>query len=171
MSFHCMMKHSKVEIELLHDIDMSLMLESGIRGGITQAVKYYSKANNRIIVNYDSNKLNYLCGLFICMLPICEFYIQFSVIIIFYVIYFYSYGWVMQQRLPLYGFKWFGEDNLSVDKILNVLQSFDEKSLIGYVLEVYVLYPQNPHDEHNDIPYLSENTCRREFYQTPSFLN
>jgi hypothetical protein len=56
MSFDCMLKNTKVELELLHDIDMLLMFESGIRGGITQAVKRYSKANNHTIENYDPKK-------------------------------------------------------------------------------------------------------------------
>jgi hypothetical protein len=62
----------------------------------------------------------------------------------------------MQQRLPLDGFKWLGEENLSVDNILLMLEDLDENSEIGCVLEVDVLYPQNLHDSHNDFPYLSE---------------
>ena len=34
-------------IELLRDIDMLLIFEKGIRGGITEAVKRYAEANNK----------------------------------------------------------------------------------------------------------------------------
>ena len=40
-------KETKVEIELLTDVDVLLMVEKGIRGGMCHAVHVYVKANNK----------------------------------------------------------------------------------------------------------------------------
>ena len=54
-------KSTGVNLELLTDIDILLMIEEGIRGGMCQAVYRCAKANNMYLKHYDKNiKPSYL---------------------------------------------------------------------------------------------------------------
>ena len=50
-----LLKKAGVNLKLLADIDILLMVEEGIRGGICQAIHRYAKANNKYMNNYDKN--------------------------------------------------------------------------------------------------------------------
>ena len=78
------LKKTKVELELLTDIDMLLMVEKGTRGGICQAIHRHAKANNKYMKNYNKDVISsYLMYLDANNL----------------------YGWAMSQKLPVNGFK------------------------------------------------------------------
>ena len=49
------LKKIGVKLELLTDIDMLLMVEKGIKGGICQVIHRYTKANNKYMKSYDKN--------------------------------------------------------------------------------------------------------------------
>ena len=55
LAWQACLKKTKVELELLTDIDMLLMVENGIRGGICQVTHSYAKAKNKYINNYDKS--------------------------------------------------------------------------------------------------------------------
>ena len=50
------LKKTKVKLYLLTDIDMFLMVEKGIRGGIFYSIHRYEKANKKYMKEYVKNK-------------------------------------------------------------------------------------------------------------------
>ena len=123
------LKKTRIHLELLLDHDMLLMFERGIRGGITQSVNRWTKANNPYLdseFNPDE-KTNYLQYLDANNL----------------------YGWAMSQSLPTGGFRWV---DIRPDKI----SKLEKRKSKGYLLEVDVRYPKELHDSHNDLPFMCE---------------
>ena len=134
-------KNTKVELDLLTDIDMLLMIEEGIRGEMCQAVYRYAKANNKYMKNYDKRKIvSYLMYLDANNL----------------------YGWAMSQKLPVNNFKWV-EDLLKFNE--SFIKNYDENSDEGYILEVDVEYPKELFNFHKDLPFLPKrekiNKCKK----------
>ncbi|KAJ8888509.1 hypothetical protein PR048_008000 [Dryococelus australis] len=128
LAWDAMLKHTKIELELLTDYDMILMIEKCVSGGISHFCKRYAKANNKFIKTYDSTKE------------------------IFYLTYLDAnnlYGWAMSQYLPYGGFKW-GNTNIDVTKI-------EDDASKGYILEDDFEYPHELHDLHKDLPLAPEN--------------
>ena len=50
------LKKTKAKLDLLTNIDMLLMVEKGISGGICHYIYQYAKANNKYMKRYDKNK-------------------------------------------------------------------------------------------------------------------
>ena len=91
LAWQAWLKITKVELELLTDINMLLMVENWIRSGICQATHRYAEANNKYLEDYDKNiESSYIPYLDANNL----------------------YGWAMSQKVPENGFKWVEEKNI-----------------------------------------------------------
>ena len=53
LAWDACLKKTEVQLELLSNINMLLMIERGIRGGVSMIPTRYSKANNKYMKNFD----------------------------------------------------------------------------------------------------------------------
>ena len=56
LAWQAALKKTEVKLELLADIDMVLMVENDIRGGICHAIYRYAKVNSKYMKDFDKNK-------------------------------------------------------------------------------------------------------------------
>ena len=92
LTWDACLKMTGVNLELLSDIDMLLMIEKGIRGGVSMISTRYGKANNKYMGKSFNEKEPFK-------------YIQ-------YLDANNLYGWAMSKPLPTHGFKWMKVDEL-----------------------------------------------------------
>ena len=56
LSWDAMLKMTKIELKPISDIDVYLLIENGMRGGMSYIAKRNSKANNKYMKCYDNSK-------------------------------------------------------------------------------------------------------------------
>ena len=132
LAWDAMLKMTKINLELLSNVDKLLMVEKGIRGGISIISNRYGKANNKYMKDYNKKEASkYLM------------YVDANNL----------YGCAMSQKLPVHSFKWM--TNKEIENIFNnqIVQVWEKTPCI---LEVDLTYPEELHDLHNDYPLCPE---------------
>ena len=119
LAWQACLKKTDVKLELLTDVDMLLMVEAGVQGGICHAIHRYAKANNRNMKNYNKDKEE----------SFFEYLDAKNM-----------HGWEMSEPLPVNGFDWM-EDLFKIDE--DFTKNYDKNSDKGYMLEVDVECPKN----------------------------
>ena len=132
LAWQAAFKKTKVNSDLLTDINMLLIVAKGIRGGICQSIYRYAKANKKYMKNYDKNKeLSYIQYWDVNNL----------------------YGWAMSQKLPVNNFEWI-KDTSQFNE--DFIKNYNEESDEGYFLEVDVQYLEKLPELHNDLSFFPE---------------
>ena len=110
LAWQACLKKTERELELLTDIDMLLMVEKGIRGGICHVIHRYPKAINKYMKNYEKNiessHLMYLDANNLC-------------------------GWETSRKLSVNGFKW-------VKSYLNLMTSSKKIMLKAVIKDIFL---------------------------------
>ena len=137
LAWDACLKMTCIKLDLITDIDMHLMVEKGLRGGISYIANRYSKANNKYITNYDKNEENK------------------------HIMYFDAnnlYGWGMSQPLPTGNFKWVNPEHFE--------EEF-EKGKRNYIIECDLTYPEKLHESHADYPLAPEKLVISDEWLSP----
>ena len=114
LAWQAALKKTEVKLELLTDINMLLMIQKRISGGICHAIHWYAKTNNKYMKDYDKNKeSSYLKHWDVDNL----------------------YGCTKSQKLPVNKFQWI-EETSQFNK--GFIKNYNKESDEGYFLEVDV---------------------------------
>ena len=132
LAWDAMLKMTKINLELLSDVNKLLMIEKGIRGGISIISNRYGKANNKYMKDYDKTR----ASKFLMYLDANNLY-----------------GRAMSEKLPIHSFKEMKNEEL--ENLFNnqIVQVWEKTPCI---LEVDLEYPEELHDLHNDYPLCPE---------------
>ena len=142
LSWEAALRKTNVVLDLLSDIDMIIMIEKGIRGGISCAMTHHIKANNPEVPSYNPNESNS----FITYLDVNNLY-----------------GWALAQKLPTHNFEWV--DMWQFGDVIEIFLSGSEEKV--YILKVDLIYPEHLHDEHDDYPLAPEKMAIQEGQLSP----
>ena len=131
LAWDACLKITDIDLELLSDLNMLLMFEKGIRGGISIISNRYGEANNKYMGrDFNKNKPSkYLM------------YLDENNL----------YGCGMSMKLPTHGFKW-----LTGGEMENIYENRHNLNKIPCIFEVDIQYPENLHNLHNDYPLCPE---------------
>ena len=112
LAWDACLKESKVKLELLHDQNMLLLVEKGIRGGVSMISTRYGRANDKYMKeSYDPS----LPSKYVAYLDANNLY-----------------GWAMSKPLPTHGLKWMTPQQLK--KTLNTHATY-----VNFIMTIHLL--------------------------------
>lgn len=136
LSYNIMLDYIKQEIPLMTDLNMLNLIKKNVRGGISNATLRYSESNNEYLRNgYDANKGEKVYNIYLDAGALYSFTIS-------------------NFRLPYSNFEWVSGSELH--ELSKNFMTISPESDEGYIFIVDVHYPKELHNDHSDLPFLSE---------------
>ena len=123
---------TRQKLELITDQDMYMMVEEGLRGGISMVSRRYAHANNPGMGKgkWNMNKLKS----FLLYLDANNLY-----------------GWAMMQYLPTGNFRWIRDEQKLASLRDEIISNEMENDIPeDYILKVKLAYPRELHPSHTD---------------------
>ena len=132
MTLQMALKITEIDLDLITDADMYLMIESGIRGGLSYVSQRHAKANIPGMSDYRKLEPTSYLAYWDCnsLYATCQTY-----------------------SLPVGDFRFLSYEEVSTFDVNSVTVD----SPTGYILEVDLRYPERLHDRHNAYPLAPEH--------------
>ena len=117
LNWDSMVNMTKVQLDLVSDVDMYLLFEKGMRGGVSYISKRFSKASNKYLTTHYSKKMQSI---------------------------FYSYSKIIYlvvsclKFYPTDGFKWINPAKFDLINIVATAQKFTFQKIILNILNDYM---------------------------------
>lgn len=146
LAWDAMLKHTKINLELISDITIHHFLRKGFRNNITYCKPNHSTANNKYIETHDTDdESKYLVHLKVNNL----------------------FEWAMSQKLPFDKFKWLSKSEILEIDFVNLPIDSD----YGYIFEVDIVIPEKFHESLKDFPFCPETIGNDKITQLDLNLN
>ena len=126
---------TKIELEIIKDVEMLNFLNEGLLGGYSAVHHQYAKANNPNMHDFDDTQPVSTC---ICLDANN------------------LYGKCMCLPLPTHNFRWVNLNADSRFQDATSIQKFESEGPTGVFLECDLDYPSSLHEDHNDLPLALE---------------
>lgn len=126
------LKFTRVECDLIRDPNMFLMIESGIRGGLSMVSHRHAIANNKLMKNFNPHQPSS----FIAYFDVCNLY-----------------GYALKSFLPQKDFQFDIVENFNDEKI----KLLDDEGDDGYIFQVDLEYPRHLHRAHDAFPLIIDH--------------
>ena len=120
LAWDAMLKITKVKLDFISDPNMYMMIEKGIRGGISTVMKRHVESNHKYLSNYDKSKAS----------KFIDDYLDANNL----------YGWAMCQKLPVRDFRWMDTNELGNWKSVPCILEVD----LEYPKELHDLHNEYP---------------------------